>query len=340
MKFHDSDPWSGACEADSEMPSAIHRGIVELFRRDLQLIPELAHRVLGLPSPKGLIYEERDGRLVAYSYVKDPREVQVDLMAVGHHADVPGRTPHIVTTFEVQLGLDHEKRFRLLEYIAAARRDYRCKGQSVLFSPDPKVLEEFRVMFADEPHFCPVLVGPSAVPMILTIADALERPAMATLSAIVHARSKLGPDIIETVVQSWRHLETPLWHADARILWNCTPQEVMNELSIPIQLDRMEADLWDDDDDSEPSDWEKGTGLYQRAHGAGREEGLEEGRREGRREGVVEGLRRSLNLVLAGRGLKPTPEQRAAIDACTSLESLERWVSRAGTEPSLAELLR
>ncbi|MFV8749299.1 hypothetical protein ACNOYE_01980 [Nannocystaceae bacterium ST9] len=319
------------------MPSAIHRGLVELFRRDLSLVHELVHRALGTRAIEGLCHEERDGRLVAYSFVQQPREIQVDLLTLAFHAHLPGRPLHIVTTLECQLGLDAEKRFRLLEYIAAARRDFRCSGQSVVFSPDPDVIEEYRAMFADEPHHCPVLVGPSAVPMILTVEAAIERPAMATLSAIVHARSEQGPAIIEALVESWRHFDAPTWHADARILWSCIPEEVMSELSIPIQLERIEADLWDDDDDddTEPSNWEKGTGLYQRALRAGRVEGVVEGRREGIREGLVAGLRRSLNSLLAARGLTPTAEQRATIDACDDADALERWLVRASCSAEL-----
>ncbi len=65
----------------------------------------------------------------------------------------------------------------------------------------------------------------------------------------------------------------------------------MTNLSIPIQLQRFESDVWDDDDDDAraPSRWEQGTGLYQRARRAGLEEGRAEGRQEGRAEGRQEG---------------------------------------------------
>jgi hypothetical protein len=313
------------------MPSALHRGIVELLRRDLSLVPELVHGVLGTPLPEGLKYEERDGRLIAYSFVSRPREIQADLVVLARRADVPGCPPHIVTTLEAQLGLDDEKRFRLLEYISAARRDHRCSGLSALFSPDQNVIDEFRAMFADEPHFCPVLVGPSAVPIILTLEEAIQRPALATLSAIVHAKSEHGPAIIETVVESWCLLEAPSWHADARILWSCIPEEVMEKLSDEIQEQRTIDWEAEDDDDEEPSEWEKGTGLYTRARRAGREEGVQ--------QGVVEGLRRSLDLVLLACGLNPSPVQRSTIDACTSVDRLEGWILRAATAGSISELL-
>jgi hypothetical protein len=322
------------------MPSALHRGIIDLLRRDLSIVAELVCRVLGVPLPRGLDYEERDGRLVAYSFVKDPREIQADLVVLARHADVPGRPPHIVTTLEAQLRRDNEKRFRLLEYIAAARRDHRCSGLSSLFSPDADVIEEFRAMFAAEPHFCPVLVGPSAVPIILTVEEAIQRPTLATLSAIVHANGEHGPAIIAAVIESWHYLEAPSWHADARVLWSCIPENIMNKLSNIIRsigVDRaVEATEWweerdGDDDDGEPGEWEKRTGLYTRAQRAGRENGLQ--------EGEVAGLRRSLDLVLKSRGLILSDLQRATIDACTAVDVLERWIVLAATVTSVAELL-
>ena len=50
-------------------------------------------------------------------------------------------------------------------------------------------------------------------------------------------------------------------------------------------------------------------------------------------------MRRSLNLVLASLGLVPDADQRAAIEACRSTEILERWIARAPTVASVAELL-
>jgi hypothetical protein len=138
---------------------------------------------------------------------------------------------------------------------------------------------------------------------------ALARPALATLSAIFHARSPVGPAIIETVVESWTRFEEPCWQADAALLWAAIPEEVMTNLSIPIQLQRFESDVWDDDDDDAraPSRWEQGTGLYQRARRSGLEEGREEGREQGREEGREQGRRAGLlaaiEALLHDRGL-------------------------------------
>jgi hypothetical protein len=47
----------------------------------------------------------------------------------------------------------------------------------------------------------------------------------------------------------------------------------------------------------------------------------------------------SLLLVLEGRGLHPSDEQRAAIESCSDPERLQRWLRAAGRVGSVAELL-
>lgn len=280
------------------MASALHRGIVELLRRDPSLAPDLAVRAGRMPPPPpGTRFEAHDGRLHAVSFVTAPREIQVDLLLVGRVGD----EAVVVAVVEAQLSPDPTKRYRLLEYVAAARRDHEALGVQIVISPDPEVLEKIRNDFEAEPHFCPILLGPAEIPMITDVDAALARPALATLSAIFHARSLVGPAIIETVVESWTRFEEPCWQADAALLWAAIPEEVMTNLSIPIQLQRFESDAWDDDDDDAraPSRWEQGTGLYQRA----RRSGLEEGRQEGRQEGRREGLLAALDVQLHARGL-------------------------------------
>ena len=70
----------------------------------------------------------------------------------------------------------------------------------------------------------------------------------------------------------------------------------------------------------------------------GRKEGLHVGRQEGMREGLQKGQAAALLALLAERGLTPTPEERAHIAACTDETLLARWVRRAVTAPSVADL--
>ena len=64
-----------------------------------------------------------------------------------------------------------------------------------------------------------------------------------------------------------------------------------------------------------------------------------EGRDEGRREGRAEEAARAVLTVLQARGIAVPEEARARILAQKDPERLERWLRRAVTAPSLAEVL-
>jgi hypothetical protein len=62
--------------------------------------------------------------------------------------------------------------------------------------------------------------------------------------------------------------------------------------------------------------------------------------KKGRQEGLLIGTRDSLRRVLVGRQLTPSKDDDARIDACTDLATLERWLDRAITAPSVSDALR
>jgi hypothetical protein len=57
-------------------------------------------------------------------------------------------------------------------------------------------------------------------------------------------------------------------------------------------------------------------------------------------KGRTDGERKALRVVLAQRGLVPSAEENARIDACTDPSTLERWLAQAMTAPTVAEALR
>ncbi|MFV8753283.1 hypothetical protein ACNOYE_22270 [Nannocystaceae bacterium ST9] len=312
------------------MQSKDHLGIVELWGRDLAIVPELIARAEGREPPTDLRYEKRDGRLIAYSFEGPPREIQVDLLIAAYPADVPGGTPKIVMPSECQLGKDPEKLYRYVEYMATARRDNRCPGRTVVFSPDPEVLEYIERLFALEPHLCPVLVGKDAVPTTLTREQAIARPELAAFCAIVHEDVDVGLELARKALIGARHAEPPRGQANVRILLNCLEEERVNELLKTPEY-REAVDEWDT---WEPGAWFRKTSGFTR--------GLREGREEGREEGLQRGVqlaRQALKVVLVSRGLEASAEQSAAIDACTSIDVLEHWFAQAARVATVAELL-
>ncbi len=69
------------------------------------------------------------------------------------------------------------------------------------------------------------------------------------------------------------------------------------------------------------------------------EQGKQIGRAEGRAEGALDAARRAVLSVFAARGLSVSEQVQARIVACTSLTTLELWLSRAITAKSAAETI-
>src|SRR6185436_15087859 len=66
--------------------------------------------------------------------------------------------------------------------------------------------------------------------------------------------------------------------------------------------------------------------------------GWDEGEARGRAEGEAHGEARALLSVIEARALSIDDEQRARILACRSPDDLERWIRRAATATSTAEI--
>jgi predicted transposase YdaD len=71
----------------------------------------------------------------------------------------------------------------------------------------------------------------------------------------------------------------------------------------------------------------------------GKLEGKAEGKLEGEAAGKAAGKAESVLTILSARGLTFSPDERRAIVGRTDLELLDRWIARALTVRSVAELL-
>jgi predicted transposase/invertase (TIGR01784 family) len=74
-------------------------------------------------------------------------------------------------------------------------------------------------------------------------------------------------------------------------------------------------------------------------HAKGRAEGHAEGRAEGRTEGELKGKRDSLLRLLARAGIEPAQSDLARIHACTSLDTLDKWIDNAFGARTITDVL-
>jgi flagellar biosynthesis/type III secretory pathway protein FliH len=85
------------------------------------------------------------------------------------------------------------------------------------------------------------------------------------------------------------------------------------------------------------SEWAKA--HYRQGKEEGKTEGKAEGKLEGEAAGKAAGKAESVLAILSARGLTFSPDERRAIVGRTDLELLDRWIARALTVRSVAELL-
>ncbi len=71
----------------------------------------------------------------------------------------------------------------------------------------------------------------------------------------------------------------------------------------------------------------------------GRAKGEKKGRVEGEKKGRVEGRVAALLAVLQARGLCLSDDERGHLNACADLATLDRWIARAATAPTVAEVI-
>ncbi|GGK96120.1 hypothetical protein Sme01_31560 [Sphaerisporangium melleum] len=92
----------------------------------------------------------------------------------------------------------------------------------------------------------------------------------------------------------------------------------------------------------EVTDWPVSTPFAKRHYGRGLAEGEAKGKAEGeakgKAKGKAEGEANAVLTVLATRGVPVTDRQAAAILACTDLEQLEKWLTKAVTATTIDDL--
>jgi hypothetical protein len=113
------------------MPSFDHEILVDLFREDGRLAPELLRRCAGIT----IEYTSVEHRSIDLSQVV-PTEYRADTVAVLHGRDGRLATGVIV---EVQRKADRDKRLTWPVYVAALRAQLACPAVLLVVAPKPAV---------------------------------------------------------------------------------------------------------------------------------------------------------------------------------------------------------
>lgn len=281
-----------------------HEVLVDLFKNRPSLGAELLSEALGVALPS-----YTDARLISIDLTQiRPAEYRADVAVLL----LAGDSPIWVLIVEVQLGVDHQKRYSWPLYATGSRAKHRCPVGLLVVAPDP----ELAAWCAEPietgiPGFVlrPPVLGRKAVPVVTNSAEAARRPELAVLSAMAHGESDLGEAIAAAVLPAIQVLD------DERVRFY--GDLVLNSLSEATRQS-LEAKMKGYEYQSE----------FAKKYVA---QGRTEGRTEARASDVL--------TVLRARGIVVPDSARERILAQKDPERLERWLERASVAPSVAEVI-
>jgi hypothetical protein len=294
------------------MPSFDHEALLELFRRRPTLAPELLRDAL----PAAGHVEVSDTSLGEIS----PTERKADLVLLCSAS--PGGAPQRVLIVEVQLSIDADKHRAWWSYLVSAHIRHRCDGVLVVVTPSARV-----AAWASKPialghpgvSLQPIVLGPSAVPVVTDSAEAARSPELAVLSAMVHGRGDLAGDIARAAFAAVRNLDE-----ERAALYNDVVLMSLRAAARTIFEDLM------------------ANGTYQYKSDFAKRyvaQGRKEGREEGRAEGEAAGRALAVLAVLGARGVGVSPAVRERVLGCTDVALLDVWIARAANAKEAGEVV-
>jgi hypothetical protein len=216
-----------------------------------------------------------------------------------------------VLIVEVQLGLDHQKRYSWPEYTMGSRAKHRCPVGLLVVAPDPDIAawcaEPIETGIAGFVLHPPVL-GREAVPVVTNPAEAARRPELAVLSAMAHGESELGAAIAAAVLPVVRALDDERARFYGDLVLSCLNDAARRALEAMMKGYEYQSD------------------FAKKYYGQGRDDGR------------AEEAARAVLTVLRVRGIAVPDAARERILAQKDPERLERWLEKAAVAASIAEV--
>jgi hypothetical protein len=219
----------------------------------------------------------------------------------------------LAIVLEVQRDEDPKKKFSWLVYVAAVRAKKLCPTILLVVAPDAGV-----AAWAGEPidsglgrgGLSPVVLGPASVPVVTEVAVAEQETELAILSAVAHGNGPEGLDVVQAVLSALGRFD----HEHAAVYF----QIVYTALREPMQK-ALEAMIMERQTQAKATFPPFAQQLIDR--------------------GKLEGERAVLLRLVARAGITLSEEERARVDACTDLATLDRWVDNVLGAKTAADVL-
>ena len=287
------------------MPTLEHNGLVEMFRANPSLAAHflefLFHRVVPSHTKVSVGEAALDQML--------PIEFRADLVL--ELCDEDGVVVMAIV-LEVQRAQDPTKKFVWPVYAMVLRAKKRCPALVLVIALDPEVAR-----WASEPietgmgTFQPLVLGPTLVPVVTERALAERETELSILSAMVHGNDPNGMEVVTTAFEALRDIDTEHAAVYFQMVYDALRAPMKRALEVVV-MERMT---------SEKAKFPPfAQALFDR--------GMRDGEIKGLRDGKIEGMRSALYRGFARRGISLMDEERARVEACTDLATLDSWLDR------------
>jgi hypothetical protein len=293
---------------------------------DARTLIRIACAAIGVVPRKIVKIRYRNPRIEVPGLGKRAHGNTVDFVYTVHTAD--GRTLD-VWVFEIQCSYDRTKRRSWALYLSAFADEHDADARLVIFSPEPELRRKIRNKLLPRVDPPPILLEPDHIERITDYEEARRRPELTILGCLYHTHEPASlPDRVAVFRAAWIAIQSLAGLKSLRyallvmsIVPHAVQQQGMQELREAGELDERRFEDF--------MEIERKGGTFHRGREEGREEGRKEGREKGQEQGHRQMLRRALVDVLELRDFALTPRLRKRIKACNSLETLERWYTRA-----------
>lgn len=306
------------------MPTSLHQGVVALFRDDPRLVFDLLAEVFGLELPSLAAISDRHGALDRFApCFGDTGELRPDLVVTGE--DPSDRAAGIAAIIEVQRRVDGRKRWRIWVYWALVAEQLSRPTAVLLVPLSQSVSRWARSLAATElpPREGLLVLDRVTMPRVTAGEQARRRPALAVLSALIHAEDE-DLEVLRVALAAVLELAD-----ERRWRYASTLLSAVDERSRSVLLGALTMDEREELTQRE---------LNSIAYHNGLRAGEREGRAQGEREGRLAERAQLLLTVLELRGLSVDAAREAEIRSCRDLDQLARWTARAKRATQLTEV--
>jgi hypothetical protein len=294
-----------------------HAALVELFRHYPDLAAKLAAQFGDVTLPAG--YTSRVG-----DPVQRPATLAADVVIEIRDAD---DVVQLAIVVEIQRKIDEDKKFSWPSYLWLERSRRHCETCVLVIATRKEVADWARLPIVNGPNSVHVIVlGPGDVPWIVDLDDACANPALAVLSATMHAREPGGRQVVRAAMVAVKTLPAAETRQYSHLVFRALDADDI----LAILEDIMQEQEHHGNDDAEKDKlldrWDACVEILWMRHLA---------QQVARAEALVaasDRLIRRIHGILLGqlerRGIAVDADTRARVLACEDVDQLDEWLDR------------